>query len=43
MKTGGKSINSYMNTTYSWIGWGIHGARTHYAHDYANKFILIQK
>ena len=43
MKTGGKSINSYMNTTYSWIGWGIHGARTHYAHDYADKFILIEK
>jgi len=43
MKTGGKSIDSYMNTTYSWIGWGHHGYRTDYAHDYANKFILIQK
>jgi hypothetical protein len=37
MKTPGLSIGSYMNTTYSWIGWGIHGARTHFAHDYANR------
>lgn len=37
MKTPGLSIGSYMNTTYSWIGWGIHGARTHFAYDYANR------
>ena len=40
MKTPGKSINSYMNYAYSWIGWGIHGSRTHYAYDYAKRLIL---
>jgi len=42
MKTPGKSINRYMNYAYSWIGWGIHGARTHYAHDYANRLIMVE-
>ena len=40
MKTPGKSIDRYMNYAYSWIGWGIHGARTYYAHDYSRRFIL---
>ena len=40
MKTPGKSIDRYMNYAYSWIGWGHHGARTSYAHDYARKFTL---
>ena len=42
MKQSGRSINSYMNDAYSWIGWGIHGARTHYAHDYANRLITVE-
>jgi len=42
MKTPGKSINSYMNHAYDWIGWGIHGARTYYAHDYASKLITVE-
>ena len=42
MKTPGKSINRYMNYAYSWIGWGIHGARTHYAYEYANKLITVE-
>ena len=42
MKTPGKSINRYMNYAYSWIGWGIHGARTHYAYDYANRMITVE-
>jgi hypothetical protein len=42
MKKGGRSIYSYMDTTYSWIGWGIHGARTSYAHDYANRLIPVE-
>ena len=42
MKTPGKSINRYMDYAYSWIGWGIHGARTYYAHDYANKLITVE-
>jgi hypothetical protein len=42
MKQSGRSINSYMNDAYSWIGWGIHGARTHYAYEYANKLITVE-
>jgi len=42
MKTPGKSIDRYMNYAYSWIGWGIHGARTSYAHDYANRLITVE-
>ena len=40
MKQEGRSIDSYMNTTYSWIGWGHHGYRTRYAYDYAKRFTL---
>ena len=42
MKTPGKSIYSYMNHAYSWIGWGHHGARTSYAYDYANRLIRVE-
>jgi hypothetical protein len=42
MKTPGKSIDRYMNYAYSWIGWGIHGARTHYAYQYANRLITVE-
>ena len=42
MKTPGKSIYSYMNTTYSWIGWGHHGARTSYAYDYASRLVQVE-
>jgi len=42
MRQGGKSIYSYMNDAYSWIGWGHHGARTSYAHDYASKLISVE-
>ena len=42
MKTPGKSISRYMDYAYSWIGWGIHGARTHYAYEYANKLITVE-
>ena len=42
MKKGGRSIYSYMDTTYSWIGWGHHGARTSYAHDYASRLIQVE-
>ena len=42
MKTPGKSINRYMDYAYSWIGWGHHGARTSYAHDYAARLIKVE-
>ena len=34
LKTPGLSINTYMNACYRWLGWGIHGHRTHYANTY---------
>ena len=42
MKTPGRSIYSYMDYAYDWIGWGIHGARTSYAHEYASKLISVE-
>ena len=42
MKKGGRSIYSYMDTAYSWIGWGHHGARTSYARDYASRLISVE-
>lgn len=36
--TGG-SIDHYMNRTYYWLGWGVHGARTKYAYDYASRMV----
>jgi len=42
MKVPGKSIDRYMNYAYSWIGWGIHGARTSYAYDYARRMITVE-
>ena len=41
MRTPGKSIDRYMNYAYSWIGWGIHGARTNYAYNYLSKFETV--
>ena len=35
MKTPGKTIEWYMKHAYTWLGWGIHGARTDYAYNYA--------
>ena len=39
-KTPGKSIGGYMNAAHRWLGWGIHGARTSYAHQYYNALYL---
>lgn len=40
MKTPGRTIREYMNTTYRWIGWGVEGLRTQFAYDYAKRFTL---
>ena len=34
----GMTVGYYMNAAYSWLGWGIHGARTNYSYDYTKKF-----
>jgi hypothetical protein len=39
MKAPGKSIDSYMNSAYRWIGWGIHGNRTAYAYGYLSRLV----
>ena len=36
-KRSGLSVNQYMDAAYSWIGWGIHGARTNYAWNYVGR------
>lgn len=40
MKKEGHSIGFYMNKAYYWLGWGIHGARTNYAYNYADRLTL---
>lgn len=40
MKATGKPIDQYMRYAYSWIGWGIHGSRTYFAHEYAKRLVL---
>ena len=35
-KTEGQSMSYYMNAAYRWLGWGVHGARTHYSNQYTH-------
>ena len=35
-KTEGQSMSYYMNGAYRWLGWGVHGARTHYSEQYTH-------
>ena len=39
-KTPGKSIDGYMWAAKKWLGWGVHGSRTHYSHQYYNSLTL---
>lgn len=34
LKGEGQSVDYYMKHAYAWLGWGIHGSRTTYAHQY---------
>lgn len=36
-KRPGNSINGYMHYAKRWLGWGVHGARTTYSHQYYNR------
>ena len=40
LKQDGRSIQFYMQKAYRWLGWGHHGARTHYAYQYARQLTL---
>lgn len=37
LKAGGNSVGGYMRHAHSWLGWGIHGARTNYSYGYLNR------
>lgn len=39
-KNKGGTIGSYMKAAYWWLGWGIHGNRTHYAQNYYNALTM---
>lgn len=41
-KTPGLSINQHMNAAYRWLGWGIHGNRTTYAHQYYDALTQVE-
>ena len=40
-KTPGLSQSQYMNAAYRWLGWGIHGHRTHYSNQYMNRLTQV--
>ena len=42
LKQSGRSIGYYMSKAYYWLGWGIHGNRTKYAYQYAQRLTTIQ-
>jgi len=42
LKQPGNSIHYYMRLAHNWLGWGHHGARTSYAHDYASRLITVE-
>lgn len=42
LKVSGKSIETYMKSAYRWLGWGIHGKRTQYAYDYAQRMHTVE-
>jgi len=42
MKTEGNSIGYYMDKAYYWLGWGVHGKRTAYAHNYATRLQIVE-
>lgn len=40
MKTAGNSVEWYINQSYPWLGWGIHGNRTYFAHKYTQRMVF---
>ena len=41
-KEGGKSVDQYMRYAYRWLGWGVHGARSHYSFDYLKRMEVVE-
>jgi hypothetical protein len=42
-KTPGLSRGAYMNAAYKWLGWGVHGSRSHYTALYIKAFYKSDK
>ena len=40
LRRGGGTIQYYMSKAYRWLGWGHHGYRTDYSHQYYSKLVL---
>ena len=40
-KTPGLSRGTYMNAAYKWLGWGVHGSRSHYTSLYINSLYQL--
>ena len=36
-QTNHQTVQYYMNAAYYWLGWGIHGNRTHYSYSFLSK------
>ena len=36
-QTNHQTVKYYMNAAYYWLGWGVHGNRTHYTYSFLNK------
>ena len=36
-QTNHQQVGYYMNAAYYWLGWGVHGNRTHYTYSFLNK------
>ena len=41
-KNPGQGLSYYMNAAFRWLGWGVHGARTHYAQTYASQLQQVK-
>ena len=42
LRQGGNSIGYYMRRAYRWLGWGHHGRRTQYSHEYYARLVSKQ-
>ena len=41
-KEGGRTVDEYMRHAYHWLGWGVHGARSHYSFDYLKRMEVVE-
>ena len=41
-KVPGKNVDTYMRYAYHWLGWGVHGARSHYSFDYLKRMEVVE-